>query len=432
MASIPLPAGGWSTAGNDAVGVLAGSTYRVTAPAEGASGRVGFRYALDTAVHPGRSYSVILDVSHAPELTATRKRLTVQWIVAGYGELPYGEGPYGGAYIVEQQSLPVPADGSMRRHTVTAVAPEGARGIAIEWAEDAEQVWPAGAWIQADALTIEPSAVSLISRATMDPVPRVSIVLQGLDERAEAVTVYAVEQGGLRPVRGAWRVPAASVLVLDDFLAPFGEPITYTVELLSSTGAKVGALTATSDPVDFEGTVVQNIVDPWASALARLLVGSDSDLRWQFDGTLLRPGRSRYPTWVGSGRWPLRDVPLQLATDTAEQERAMRNVFGLDSAEERLPIVALRTSHRVRWPQPFQAVVPEVQPVGLDWLAGGFLTHWSLSASEVQPPAVGVVRPAVSWEDVRALYPTWNDARDVYGTWADLMSDTSLGGASNA
>lgn len=432
MATIgPLPAGGWSAAGENVAGALTGDVYRVTAAGRGER-RPGLRYAVDFPVTPGRAYALTLGYAYSAGARG-RKRLTAYWIVADQDTLPYGEGPYGGGLPFHEREFGVTAATGTINYRVEGVAPAGAVGIAVELRDAWESTpWEPGEWIEGRAVSLVSQTVTLQPIPTLEPVPRIQISLYDVDTLASMVTVYAGSGADERPVRGAWEVPAASLLIFDDFLAPFGQPVTYSIRLLSASGAQIGVLTETSDPLEFEGTIVQNVVDPWKSTDAHLLVGSDDPLRWKFDGDLIRPGSARLPTWIGAGRWPLQDVPLRLGTDTEQQLRGMRSVFGLDSLEDHLPIIALRTSHPVQWPQPFVAVVPVVQPVGIDWISGGHMTHWLLTASEVQPPAVGVVRPAVTWADVAAVYGTWDAVIAAYPTWADLMRDTGLAGATSA
>ena len=266
----------------------------------------------------------------------------------------------------------------------------------------------------------------------LSPVPRVNIRLDDLDPSAAFVSVFAVVGDATRIVRGGYQLPIASLVILDDFLAPFNTPILYRAELLDEAGGTVGVVEATSPPVMFYGTVLQQLIDPWRSASARLLATSESDLVWQHDGGLERPSGAARPTWVGAGRWPLQGIPVKLGTDTAEQEAAMRRVLGLDHDRDHLPVYALRTSHRVRFPQPLVAVIPEPRAQGLDWLAGGYLTHWHLKASEVQPPAASLVRSAVTWDDVAATFLTWSEVIADYSTWGELMADYGLSGSSNA
>lgn len=268
----------------------------------------------------------------------------------------------------------------------------------------------------------------------MSPVPRIHMRLDGLNATADRVTVAEVGPGGERVVRGGYRVPATSVIVLDDFLAPLNRPVRYRVQQLDAAGGVLAEDEYTSAQIIYHGTVVQHIIDPYRSTEARLLVGSEDKLEWEHDGSMVRPGNARMPTWVGSGRWPLQGIPLKLGTDTAEQEAAMRMVLGIDLVgdEDSLPIIALRTSHPVRFPQPLQAVVKAPSARGLDWISGGSLTHWTMTADEVRPPGAALVRAAITWADLMASAPTWASVASSYPTWADVMTDYSLAGLSNA
>lgn len=268
----------------------------------------------------------------------------------------------------------------------------------------------------------------------MSPVPRVAMRLDGLDAEAELVTVSEVTPYGERIVRGGYRIPAASVLVLDDFLVPLNRPVTYRVHLLGAGGVPIRTEDHTAPPVVFHGTVVQHIIDPYRSARVRYLAGSENGLEWQHDGDLVRPGNARLPVWIGAGRWPLQGVPLGFGTETADQEAAMRRVLGLAPGDQDvLPVVAMRTSHPTRLEQPFIAAVRSPRVVGLDWLAGGWLTHWRVTADEVRPPGAALVRPSLTWADVAAVYSTWTAVASTYSTWTDLMVDAStIGGAADA
>lgn len=408
-------------------------SYRVTAAAPTLA-KPGLSYIEHGALLAGRGYSISMDLELSDGARGA-KRLTAYWLFSGFDTLPYGDGPYGGAVPFESRDyLPLPNVGERARYSASGVAPEGVLGIALQVIDlSTSTPWQADAWMEASAPLVELDPLAITVHPTMDPVPRVRLVLDDAPiEEVATVTVYALDEGRERPVRGAWRVTATSVMVFDDFAARLGVATTYRLEMHDANGALVRTSTQTAPVLDFQGTVVQHILDPYLATTARLIVGSEDGLLWKHDGSMVRPGSARYPTWIGSGRWPLQGIPLVLGTDTEGQEAAMRRIFALDSDEDHLPMIVLRTSHRVRFSQPLQAVVPEVSAQGLDWVAGGFVTHWSLTASEALPPAIGIVRAGTTWADVMALYPTWEALRAAYATWGAVMLDEGLAGVSNA
>lgn len=428
----PLPGAAFSATGQGVTGAAVGDGYRVTAGAPTVD-HAGVRWAVDYPFPSDRGFTLELTVERSAG-TLGILRLVAYWIVAEYGQGEYGSGPYGGGIPFDSREVAGPSVGGVSTYQIAGIPPEGTIGLAFELVDAYPATsWPAGSWLQVTTIALFGDNVTARPRPELAPVPHVALRLDDLDELgAETATVYAITASGERPVRGAWRTPVSSVFVVEDFLAPFGVPIEYAVRLHDAAGADLQVLTATSAPIEYEGTIVQHVLDPYLSTEARLLNRSESSLSWGHDGVAVRPGSARYPTWIGSGRWPLRGVPLVLGTETEAQESAMRGVFALDSDADHLPIVAIRTSHRTRWPQPFQVVVPEVQAQGIDWRAGGFGTHWHMTADEVQPPSIALSRPGVTWQDVMAVYPTWDALRAAYATWGALVVDTSLAGAADA
>lgn len=278
------------------------------------------------------------------------------------------------------------------------------------------------------------ATLTLTPYSDLAPVPRVGVVIRDADDLGDAVNVYASTEAGRRLVRGGAATPAASLIVLDDFEAPFNVPVTYTIQVLDAGGAEVATLVEVAPALVYYGTVVQHVIDARRAVEVRLLAGSERSLEWSHDGELVRPGASRLPTWLGSGSWPLQGIPLAFGTESAEQYAAMRGVVGLDvdDGADYLPILVVRTSHPVHWPQPLTVLVQTMRKSGLDWLAGGDSTHWHMTGDMVRPPAAALVRPAVTWDDVRAAFTTWDEVRAAYATWSELMLDRTLAGGSDA
>lgn len=433
MSTIALPVGGWAAAGRGVVGSLAEPVYRVTA-AERTRARPGIRYAAKVALDVGRMYSVAFTASASGASALGPKRLTASWTLADFGSLPYGEGPYGG--VIPFHAEVVDAPEAATTYTVSGRVPEGATGIAFELADDSDSTpWEAGASMDAENVTLEGGVFGAVGVVDMQPVPRVTLTLHDTAALGvAAVTVYAIEAGGPRAVRGGWEVPASSLTIVDDFTPPFNVPLVYEAALLDADGQELDRVRLDVPPIEYHGTVVQHVLDPWLSTEARLLATSEAPLTWSHDGELVRPGTSRLPTWIGAGSWPLQGIPLAFGTETAEQYADMRRVlgYGLPAGVDYLPIIVVRTSHRVHFPQPLTVLVREVRAVGLDWLAGGDATHWQVTADEVQPPSVALTRPALSWADVMATFGTWAEVQAVYPAWSGLMQDSTITGASNA
>lgn len=463
--SFELGVSGWSASGADAAGIVRESGVYGESTMEGRAGSWLARLTVDgtvtypfvfttcaAAVLPGQWFGarawaasdgmdVQLDVVESggaitrstaaipqPFYEGRTRTLVAQATAAATGDLlvqvgmrnPAGGAPPLGARLWVDAVMLVVGD----------TEDEVAAALADGYRDGSSPGWY---WTGAPHASASARVISSLADPTMSPVPRINLTLEGVDTLgAASVAVHAIERGGMREVPGG-ALQSASLLVVDDFLATPGERITYSVDLLDAAGGKLGTIQHQAPVLDFEGTVVQHIMDPYRAVQCRLLVGSEDGMEWQSDGRLARPGSARRPIWVGAGRWPLQDLPLKFGTETEAQELAMRRVLGLDLGDDRdhLPILAVRTSHRVRFPQPLQVLVRAPRAIGLDWVAGGFSTHWHLTASEVRPPAIALARAGLTWEDVMASYATWDAVRTEHPTWADLMTDYSLAGAAD-
>jgi hypothetical protein len=279
-----------------------------------------------------------------------------------------------------------------------------------------------------DAFTVYPNPPTLVAVADMAPVPHVEITVEGILAGAVTATLYRVTDERTMRVRGLVNVPAAGGFGGIDTEVPFQQTVTYRAEFFDADGLTLGFGDSGSTGVDYVGTVIHQPLDPARSVDPILAQGAVKTLSRPFDGDTIRPIGRSVPVYIGTGRGGLTDLILDSITLTDAQAAAMQSVFGGYDGDEQFPVICFRSSLPTGLPGVLFAVVqkPTAEPYAA---YGDSAVMWRLTGQEVAPPAEGVVRPLLTYEDLENAYSSYSEIESTYLTYLDAETDFDLAGA---
>lgn len=278
-------------------------------------------------------------------------------------------------------------------------------------------------------VTVEPAAATLTPLPDMNPVPRVlvDVPMSAFPVGAVTVSLTRTAEGRTFDVRGGQRKPATSPLIVLDPEAPFGVESAYTVVGHDAAGSVVGSWPVGTTTLGFDGTVIQQPLDPRLSVQVTLLLGTAAPIVRETPGSLAYPQGRVLPGMVGLGpRRGIQGTVLEILVTSAVEADRLQATLGTYEVPQ-LPIWLVRTSGG-RLPRVFFCHVPRLEERDL---AGGVedLLQFSAVVTEGKPPAAGITAAVLTWSDVKVFYSTWTELKAAYATWSDLKRDTSLIGA---
>jgi hypothetical protein len=265
----------------------------------------------------------------------------------------------------------------------------------------------------------------------MAPVPRVQVDLLPADLLATTttITVRATANGRQFDVRGAVLIPATTAEVVFDYEPTFDGLNVYEAACYNASGVYLGVIPLGSVLVPFDGTVVQQPLDPRLGVSVIPLAGSAKDLQRPTTGEPVWPDNARFPVIVSSGpRRGLVDVPLVLSTLTLADADVLQSTLG--DYDRDLPAVWLvRSSTLVRLPPKLFARVAGFTETDFDVALDGETLTFTATLTEIEPPLVGTAPAVLRYADVGAVYSTYSGLGAVYTKYSDIKRDQSLVGA---
>lgn len=260
-------------------------------------------------------------------------------------------------------------------------------------------------------------ASTATSHDDMDPQPRVDLVIDpvDLDVATDTITVLQMSKWGQLAVRSASRRSVTGGFAVTDYEVPPGVPVTYRVEQFDAAGVSLGyALLDLPARVDIPvGWAV--ISDPLAPGNAVLLRAES-----QFAGALKR---SRATSFYSAGfdtialsglQTKLQDVVLRCVTESEQDRAALETITSVS-------MLVVRTMPQMRLPGSLYAVVPEVVMDPFDAHVGGDTDVWDLVGQEVSRPALDIIVPVYTWQDIIDYYATWSALIADRATWLDVI-----------
>jgi hypothetical protein len=313
-------------------------------------------------------------------------------------------------------SAPVPASGWWLL-TAQSIAPAGAARAAIEWTLQATSV---SSVLRVDKVSLWQS-MPITEISTDDGDAYVTLTLRELTVDS-TITVWRLDEDGARTlVRGANGLIDAEpvltdVLVIEDYEAPLGRPVSYYAEALDAAGVLVSTRvsgTVTLDPGDVQYGWLKDPGNP----LRNLHVMIERAPDWQrpVTQTVHRVRGARAPIVLSDVRGSL-EGDLSLFTQTDDERLAMHRL--LDPCSILLWQAAPGMGEEDVYVSVGTAALPRAGGVASDpWRT------WTLPLTQVaQPVAVGVASSAGrTGYDVLAENATGLDVLTRYATGEDLL-----------
>jgi len=230
--------------------------------------------------------------------------------------------------------------------------------------------------------------------------PFVEVFFDGVDPLANSLTIYRLSEEREWLVRGG--VGIATGVAALDFEVPFRTPATYRAEQFDLLGNSLGFTDSTTTTVDYDGTIVHNPLAA-SSLWAPVRVGPDSfaPLKRPTNGELVYVEDASAGTWIGTRRQGLRDLNVQLLTDTIDAADRLQAMLGTYTTRQ-VGVLCIRTTSSVRWPRTFFAR-GDLEELDRTVRFGGSHIAFSSSFDEVQPPFSGLATPLLTYDDLDAF-----------------------------
>lgn len=274
---------------------------------------------------------------------------------------------------------------------------------------------------------------TLTAFADMSPVPRVLVDVPVEDFPAGSVTVslQSTVEGRTMFVRGGVRKAATAPLIVLDPEPGLMVPTSYTVVGYAADGTVVGTWPIGATVVEFDGTVIQQPLDPRLSVRVARLEETAREVSRSTPGELVYPQGSVLPGLVGLGpRRGVHGLKLDVLVDSEEAADALQRTLGTYDTPQ-LPIWLVRTPPGQRFPRIFFCHVPELVEIPV-FGARNPLSRFQATVSEVRPPAPGIAVAALTHSDMKVFFTTHSEVKAEYATHSDVKRDTSLIGAADA
>lgn len=261
------------------------------------------------------------------------------------------------------------------------------------------------------------------------PMPRVEVRFTSLEVGTATVTVFRRSEGRSYPVQGALRALTSGAFARVDFQVPFGVPVSYWAEMFDSAGVSLGVTGESSTTVWCDDMWVHNPLDPFGGVRVDFREEAARSLSRPVPGTVFYPQGAVVGKVIAGRRQGLRDVVLDVITDTVEDADRMRDMVG-GYDRSTVPVLCFRlgAGHQVRLPRPLFAAVLDVAEQDMNYVLGGSQIVHSMKGDEVSPPSPVLFVPLLTRADVNAFYATRAAANAAYLTRLDLNTDYSIAG----
>lgn len=268
----------------------------------------------------------------------------------------------------------------------------------------------------------------------MAPVPRVLIDVPVVEFPAGSVTVSFTRtaEGMTFDVRGGQKLPAGSPAVVLDPEPPFGVESQYTVLGFDASGDMVGSWPVGSVTVDFDGTVIQQPLDPRLSVLIERMWETGRQLVRPTPFALSYPQGHELPGLVGLGpRRGFEDVEWELLATSRDDADALQSTLGHRS-DPQLPVWLVRTPPDQRIPRVFFCAVSSLVELDTYRFSDQGEVHFKAVTTETRPPSAGISGAVLTHSDMKVFFSTHTEVKAQYATHSDVKRDMSLIGAADA
>lgn len=262
------------------------------------------------------------------------------------------------------------------------------------------------------------------------PVPRVGVQVESSDVPVgtDRVTLWRSHEGREFKVRDGVDRTMVSAVSLQDMEAPPGVTVTYEAECWDGL-IPLGRVALGATFLDFEGTVVQQPLDPSLNAVVEVWAGTGSQIRRPSPGEVVATEGAVLPTFVGFGpRAGLVGFQLNLGVSSANDADKLQATLGT-YINPQLPVLLFRTSLPGRIPRMAFFHVADLVETDVNVQYGGGVVVFSATVTEVKAPAQALVVAPLTYDDLDVSFVDY-DVRDAaYPSYDAMDADWSLAGA---
>lgn len=308
--------------------------------------------------------------------------------------------------------------------SIQQIAPAGATQAAIEWTLAATSV---SSVLRVDKASLWQS-LPLVETSTHDEDAYITLTLRELPV-GDTVTVWRVGADGSRTlVRGTSglidaETTVSDVLVVEDYEAPLGVPVSYYAETKNSSG--VASSTRSSATVTLTAGDINYcwLKDPGQPQRnLQLMVAAPPAWKRAIQQAAYRVRGRRNPVIHSDVRGGL-EGDLVVWTQTDAEFAALNQL--LDSGNVLLWQVTPGVHESDIYVSVGETPMPRAVPrADEEW------REWTLPLTQVDMPVtVGVASSAGrTWQDILTENTTWADLLAKYATWEDVLFDRQIGG----
>lgn len=246
-----------------------------------------------------------------------------------------------------------------------------------------------------------------------------------------ALRIDRTAEGRTLAVRGAIGIPADFPVL--DLEVPTNTLVTYRAEMFNSLDMAPASSLGYSDPttltVEYEGTIIHNVLDPSRCVFPDLDTGTAAQIKRRTPGDLVYTEDASVPRRIGSRRQAIEDMPFIVETHTLEDADALASMVGGYGDDRAVAIWCIRTPGPApRIPRLLFATMDSLVEEDVSVEMGGGIVLWPLSISEVLPPAPGLGISILSYDDIDYNYADYDLMDAAYSDYQAKDTDFSLAG----
>lgn len=245
--------------------------------------------------------------------------------------------------------------------------------------------------------------------------PLVTLTISGVT--GARITVSRQWFGQRAPVRGGQlALVLGSVMIAQDWEAPFGIPVTYTVECYSGAGVLLESWL--SGPITIPVTVpwISDPIAPRSACAVSLDGDSMRSMEYGRDGKVVGILGSSQPIAVVGTRNEASGFSLGFQVDTDNERETVLSI--LKSAD---PVLVRLPPAWVLLPPLAYVTADSVTEEDVTRFAGGTKSTLWIDGTLVSPQTANVIVPPRTYADLAAEASTYADMSALYPTYADAQ-----------
>lgn len=258
------------------------------------------------------------------------------------------------------------------------------------------------------------------------PSPRIEVLVQ--DAPPGLLTIRRQSDGRTYVVRGGVSVASVGGFAVIDFEAPFGVPIAYQAEMFVN-GVSVGFSPPAATSLESTDMWVHQPLDPSLAVKVDMDAEAGREVQRPSNGRVEYTEAGSVGRWIGNGRRQgLRDVELELKVDSLADADEIQAMFGTYEVDQ-IPVLCIRTPPGyLRIPRTLFLASPGGKEIDLNYRLGGTTIRIPLRGDEVAPPAPGLVKAFLRYEDTDQFFGTYSAIDTAYGTYLARDRDYTKAG----